>query len=43
MIDRFLIFGILDAPPNPKSENHNLDYHVTTTSRKAREISGTTI
>jgi len=37
----FNFLEFCDTPPNPKSKNHNLDYHTITTSRevmKALEV-----
>jgi len=40
MIKRFSIFlEFCDTPPNPKSKNHNSDYHTIITSREVIKIS----
>ncbi len=40
MIKRFSIFlEFCDTPPNPKSKNHNSDYHIIITSREVMKTS----
>ena len=40
MIARFKSFESLDTPPDPKSENHGLDYHVTAANYKVIKTLG---
>ncbi len=35
----FNFLEFCDTPPNPKSKNHNSDYHTITTSREVVKIS----
>jgi len=35
----FNFLDFCDTPPNPKSKNHNLDYHTITASRRVMKTS----